>query len=400
MKPLSEIVEQLKAHLSSGGTSSDVTEVIGLVDKLARDGRTSDLVQLWSELESSCTEKGPACAPWENVVDEIEEALALSAGEDRVEAVIDLLGRDRVRSVQRPRTGDLRARAFASRLSHGQPKEIFLSMLEKKSPFEDDATHPTRELFACWLQEIVLRGTSLERDAQAVRFHANLAESGHPLGTMPLRLLTPEFEAPSYMPMYGAEAIHSAVARLEGGPTSVRTIPPPAEQPAPKVSLRNEPSTVERMREAVRPWIEGSNGKAEVKIFDVEPALLRRSPGKWLVRALPLESLEGASSVEVSRVDSALVWGALFGAASNGGAYTPGLGGAYGRRAAWTSFSALVDAAPGTKIEAVGERGEACAFLAYDATSDWFNGVAWDIGLLAVRPDGASIALLAATDTD
>ncbi|AKU95408.1 hypothetical protein AKJ09_02072 [Labilithrix luteola] len=397
MKPLSEIVQQLKAHLRSDGPSSDVTEVIGLVDKLARDGRTSDLVQLWSELESSCDAKGPACAPWENVVDEIEEALALSNGEDRVEAVIELLGRDRVRTVQRPRSGELRARAFASRLSHGQSKEIFLSMLEKKSPLNDG---PTRELFACWLHEVVLRGTSLERDAQAVRFHANLAESGHPLGTMPLRLLTPEFEAPTYMPMYGAEAIQSAVARLEGGPTSMRTIPPPAEQPAPKVTLRNEPSTVERMREALRPWTEGSNGKAEVKIFDVEPPLVRRSPGKWLVRALPLESLEGASSVEVSRVDSALVWGALFGAASNGGAYTPGLGGAYGRRAAWTSFSALVDATPGTKIEAAGERAEACAFLTYDAASDWFNGVAWDIGLLAVRPDGASIALLAATDTD
>ena len=36
------------------------------------------------------------------------------------------------------------------------------------------------------------------------------------------------------------------------------------------------------------------------------------------------------------------IWGALFAASANGGAYSSGVGGAYGRRAAWISLAALL----------------------------------------------------------
>jgi hypothetical protein len=124
------------------------------------------------------------------------------------------------------------------------------------------------------------------------------------------------------------------------------------------------------------------------------------APGKWLLRALPLACLEGAAALRAERTGPEAVWGALFAAAANGGAYSSGLGAAYGRRAAWTSFAALVDAPADATPAQVDEHAGACTFLMFGAAGGWWNDVAWDIGALAVRDGGKSVAVLAATDTD
>ena len=79
----------------------------------------------------------------------------------------------------------------------------------------------------------------------------------------------------------------------------------------------------------------------------------------------------------------------LFGAAANGGAYDSGLGGAYGRAATWRSVRAL---AGGSHV--------GCAWWIFDAANDWFQRVAWDLGVACLRPGGHVMAVLAATDTD
>jgi hypothetical protein len=165
--------------------------------------------------------------------------------------------------------------------------------------------------------------------------------------------------------------------------------------------MRVEDGALERrLREAVVPWTEGSNGTAEAKVFRLEKVLGAAEPGKWLLRALPLECLKGADSLRAEVTGAEAVWGALFAAASNGGAYSTGLGGAYGRRAAWGSLAALVDAPADAPPAEIDRRASECSFLMFGAPGDWFNDVAWDIGVLAVRAGGATVAVLAATDTD
>ncbi|HEY8078439.1 MAG TPA: DUF6183 family protein, partial [Labilithrix sp.] len=73
--------------------------------------------------------------------------------------------------------------------------------------------------------------------------------------------------------------------------------------------------------------------------------------------------------------------------------------GAYGRRAAWTTLAGLAGAPAGAPVEKIDELAEGCTFLSYDGT-DWFDGVAWDVGLVALRADGATVAAVAATDSD
>jgi hypothetical protein len=65
--------------------------------------------------------------------------------------------------------------------------------------------------------------------------------------------------------------------------------------------------------------------------------------------------MTAVSGLRAERAAADAVWGALFAAAANGGAYSAGLGGAYGRLAAWTSLGGLVgapvDSSPATTEE-------------------------------------------------
>ena len=391
-------IEAIVASLRTLEGTEDMNQAYAVVDRWNRESRTGDLLELAAAIEAGCAAEGAARAPYEAVADHVEEVLALTAGEGHIDALFTLLAKERVKSVQRPRSVELRVRSFASRLGHGQTKAALLAALSR---YGDKAEHT--EVLACWVHETVLRGAAndrLDREEIAIRFHARLAEKKHPLGLLPLSLLEAEREAPTYMPMYGANAISKAVQRLESGPSSTRTMPPPGEQKAPTATLVVDASLEKRLLEAVGPWTSGSNGSAEAKVFTLAPSIGTSAPGKWLLRALPLACLEGAAVLRAERTGPEAVWGALFAAAANGGAYSSGLGGAYGRRAAWTSLSALVDAPVEATPPEVDERAGACTFLMFGAAGGWWNDVAWDIGALAVRDGGASVAVLAATDTD
>jgi hypothetical protein len=387
------IVQSLKSP-----PDGDVNHAYATVDRWNREGRTADLLALSAAIEAGCEAEGAARIPFEAVADHVEEVLALTAGSDHIDALFTLLGRVRVKSVQRARPLELRVRSFASRLGHGQTKDALLAAIGRAG---EKAEHT--EILACWMHETVLRGTSLDREEVALRFQARLAAESHALGHLPLSLLPAESEAPTYMPMYGANAISNAVQRLESGASSTRTMPPPGDQPAPTAAAVADVAVDQRLLEAVIPWTSGSNGNAEAKVFTLTPAIGKVAPGKWLLRALPLACLEPgtpAAPLRTERTGPEAVWGALFAAAANGGAYSSGLGGAYGRRAAWISLAALVAAAPDAAPAAVDALASTCTFLMFGAAGGWWHDVAWDIGALAVRPDGASVAVLAATDTD
>ncbi|GEM29278.1 hypothetical protein NN3_02850 [Nocardia neocaledoniensis NBRC 108232] len=93
------------------------------------------------------------------------------------------------------------------------------------------------------------------------------------------------------------------------------------------------------------------------------------------------------------------VWAVLFAAAANGGAYNGGEHGAYGRLAAWRTLGALCDASEFDSIERIERRAGDCAWFSFSADTDWFERVAWDLGIVTLTPEPA-LVVLAATDTD
>lgn len=376
----------------------DVAQACEIVEGWAKSGRFQDLLELGTALEQRCPVEAAQVgkrAAYEAALDHLEDQVALCSGAEAIDTALALSLRERTLSVIVPRTRATRIGAFASRLGYGQSAESFLSALERAG---ESSLH--EEILACWMYEVILRGTSLAEETRAERFREALAARGHPLAKMPLALRPSELEAPSYMPLYGDKGLGRAIDTLASGSISVRSIPPPSSGGAVRVTLLEDESVTRRMSTAVSPWAEGKSGRVEAKVFAIVPSVEARSVGSWLLRALPLDATSGGARLECSRTGVEGVFGPLFSAASNGGAYSSGLGGAYGRLAAWTSLGGLVGASADAELGVVEATANGCAFLTFRAPGPWFFDVAWDLGVLALRPDRSTVAVLAATDTD
>lgn len=384
--------------LIEGLSSADgVTRACRRAEEWAASGSIGEILTLATALE----ERAPKTelAVIESLADHIEDQVALAPGAAAIDAVLALSLGDRTRTVRVPRPRDVRLRAFASRLGFAHGPEALSEALARHAQRPEHA-----EILACWVHEAVLRGLEVSEDPRVVAFGAELARRGHPLASLPLKRLPIEAEAPSYLPLYGAEGLGEAIDTLARGVASAKTLPPPAEGVAVDVKRREDHAIEARLATAVRPWSDAPNGKLEAKVFELSPALDLAAFGAWLLRVLPLDAtLDEAGRLARFGVESSLpsaVFGALFSAASNGGAYSGGLGGAYGRLAAWTSLGALVGAPVGSDVADVARLASEAAMLLFRGPQAWFHDVAWDLGVLCVRPDGASAAVLAATDKD
>jgi hypothetical protein len=363
--------------------SEDLTEICSTVAGWARDRRLDDLVRLAGELLGAAGGERE-----QTIVHEIEEQIALVPGQESVDAILSLLG------LHAPSDRELRTRLVASRLGAAQAKETLLANLERR--FEEEVA---TELLVCWLHEAVLRGAAFGAEPRAARARTALEARGHALAGLPLALLDIEREAPSYLPMYGETALTRAVERLERGSVSARTMPPPTEHEATRATLIVDPDLEARMRVALEPWLASAKGKVEAKLFRVEPAIPSTALAKWLLRVMDLECAPVGGRLFANRTAGDAVFGMLFAAAANGGSSSPGLGGAYGRMAAFTSMGALVGAGPDALPAEVDQRARSSTYLSFFASEGgFFHDVAWDVGALVLRPDGDTVAVLAGTD--
>jgi hypothetical protein len=272
---------------------------------------------------------------------------------------------ERAAAVARVAAGlpDTYVRRVAELLAQAQPERVLVSLLAGDLP---------TELGACLLHEMILRRKSVTPVADA--WAARLA--GHPLADLPLHALPGETRI--------------SVARFEIGSWSAEHGPRP-------VDLVTVPGTVpDVIRETASPdvtaavttWLTQSNGRAEAAVFALASPLASDEVGVRTLTALGLDCLAGGG-LALRRAGLTDAVDLLFGAAAHGGAYDHGFGGAYGRAASWRSLNAL---AGGSHV--------GCAWWIFDAANDWFRRVAWDLGVVCLRPGGHVMAVLAATDTD
>jgi len=147
-------------------------------------------------------------------------------------------------------------------------------------------------------------------------------------------------------------------------------------------------TTPEDMTAAVTTWLTKSNGRAEAAVFTLGSPLAAADVGIRTVESLGLDCVAG-DGIALRTATLADVAAMLFNAASVGGTYDRGLGRADGRVAARRSVKALAGGAV-----------DGCAWWTFDAANDWFERIAWDLGVLCLRPGGRGIAVLAATDED
>ena len=90
----------------------------------------------------------------------------------------------------------------------------------------------------------------------------------------------------------------------------------------------------------------------------------------------------------------------LFSAACTGGAYDNAHSAAYGRLLTWLSLAGLVGLPADTPIPEIAASAESCCWYLFDSPNDWYDQVAWDVGIACASPARKELAVLAATDTD
>ncbi|TDC47914.1 hypothetical protein E1281_25550 [Actinomadura sp. KC345] len=247
------------------------------------------------------------------------------------------------------------------------------------------------ELAACLLHETVLR-----HDApSAAGFAARLRAAGHPLGDLPLRRAPSERD--HGMPWY------------PGLPKPHWTPPSPGKTPVP--GPRDPAVTATELDwpgarlalSAHRAWVAADSECTEARLFLLDRPITPAGFGASVLRALPADSADGDLDGPY-RVKARAVLRKLFSGASGGSAYGPGMKGANARLASWEALAALAGAEDygitGTDTAAVEELAAGCTWLFY--TSDWHLQVIppLDVGIAVLRPDGRTIAVLAATDAD
>lgn len=248
------------------------------------------------------------------------------------------------------------------------------------------------------VQESVARGADYDKDEQICAFWQKLKKESNQLAWLPLRRM--DIEDSVSFPIYsaGRSVKHlpstSAQGKLDKQPA--RTAPEKPFTAAP--ILFNEESAAR----CVRSWKERSNGKSEAKLFETPSEISATDLSTKQLLKLQLECIAGMTprEVEFTPVPADRIFEMLFGVASSGGAYSAGEGGAYGRLAAWQSLAALTGVGASGTVDDVYTAAKESSWWSLSSTSKWFYNIAWDIGIVCLRPDKRHIAVLAASDQD
>ncbi|MBA4190234.1 MAG: hypothetical protein C0467_19790 [Planctomycetaceae bacterium] len=235
---------------------------------------------------------------------------------------------------------------------------------------------------SCLLHELVIRGRPLT--SPSVKRHAaEMRERGHPLAWLPLKRLPVEAGIPDGTTLLGTTIRRRSV------------------EPAPLPVLLTRPDRNSPAFAAVRDLEVESNGALEAIEVQLDRALQVDRHGADWFQSLPdaaLGSVHGANLI-VQQIHAINALALLFAVAHTGGAYSRGEFGAYSRLHAWQSFGWLAGCVPTAEPETIAAQAWQCEWFTFRGTP-WFNYMIGDLGLICLRPDRLSVAILAATDVD
>ncbi|PYI57480.1 DUF6183 family protein [Paenibacillus flagellatus] len=402
-----ERFRQKLTELAESGYQESVTgELYGIAKRWSERGDGGLLLRSVEWAEAHVRPSDPR--HWNqvnHVLDRLDlYAVQLAAESDALAWVVRLLTERRGADSAFPRNAALYDLPyFMAVIADNRPSDELHRLLDRAAgnervPFEASA------LLLC---EMAVRGKADESHAAVRRIREKLQEAGHPLSRLPLRVTMLERDLP--LRLYGPDGSggHSTPFGpiRRAGKTDREAARGLAERtaimPAAFRSIHTA-EEAERMEAAVRNWRERSNGRSEAAVFEFADRFEPEHVTPGLLLRLGLASLHGAApeTVLLRPLPADRMFVFLYGAAANGGAYSSGGHNAYGRLDAWRSAMALAGVPDDADIPSAIERIEGCHWSYFEAPTPWFRQVAWDVGIVALRPDGRTLAVLAATDTD
>ena len=373
-------------------TLPELTDVSGVCEVAERRLAEADAAFV-AELGIALAERDRSVAGqvWQygHVFDHLLRLLATTPGQKNAEQALRLVAA--ARSAVRNRDP-----YAASLLASGQrPEDLAVVFAGGGVP-----GGASEELRACLVHEMVLRGVAVTEAPGIARWASSPHWRRHRLGWLPLSLSSIE-EAP-YLPRYSAGPI-SDYSRSFG----------PSEGPGLLLG-RALTARVPAARETTTPSMASAMAVA-VAAGPRNPTDISR-PGSSI---LPGPLMQRWSRTRWQRWALSACAGSPGGAGSRSlPARLPG----HGKRSSWRPRRAALTTgvisgltvvwrrggpSPGSPVPLKGRRPprwnaryKTCDWFSFDADTDWFDQVAWDIGLAAVRPGRQRLAVLAATDTD
>jgi uncharacterized protein (TIGR02996 family) len=250
---------------------------------------------------------------------------------------------------------------------------------------------------SCVVQEMVVRGNDPTTPTIGREHIAAMRERAHPLAWLPVQLSPLESGFGPCLVQFGPRRSYGVSSGPPPG-TPVRAV---TGGLAVSVVGTTTATPESHAPAAVRGWSTGSNGQWEAGEFRLDRAARADYLGRDWFRSLPLADVFEVPRPRfgVSRIPASSALTYLFLAAQSGGAYTRGDFGAYSRLHAWQSFGWLAGCDPAAGVEAIAAKAGLCDWFTFGGT-EWFNEIAWDLGMICLRPDGESVAALAASDVD
>jgi len=288
--------------------------------------------------------------------------------------------------------GDMSIPEMVGRLAASQPPDLLNGLARLLG--EDQL-----EFAAQLVQALVIEGMDISIHSDLGGLSSRIIQSKHPLNILPLSLFPFEQEIPYYTAQYGPS-----------GHQSLMPFNYPAEEkypiaPGNTTGFASEETTTPEIQQQLQvvfqEWCDKSNGKVEARQFRFQsPVDVSKLP--QLLASLDVACWQSGSEgpVSVGQVSPGRIINVLFASAANGGAYSKGLGNAYGRLAVWRSITGLVGASEPTSIVTLHDAMQECLWFEITQNSWWFNDVAWDVGILTLNKTRQLLTILAATDAD
>jgi len=323
-----------------------------------------------------------------SILDHLRRQLAMNPGRQNLALLLTQLVNEGLPTLQ--------LRESSARFADAQEPDAIVAALE-----DYETRGELAEFFYVLAHEAVLRGKLDHSIPIAIRLAARIRQEEHLLARLPLRLSDLEADAPAFLTHYSTYGSGNASTSTSGGWKEDRPDVLARPEPSPTFRETSNPERVEGTVGSIRTWLDGSNGKFEVRFFEFEEPIPNQMISTSLLLSLELGCLSEVSeeAIKLKRLTASQGFSHLFSAAATGGAYTSGDGGAYGRLAAWQSMLALTGCSS-VEIDLTSDHARRCSWFSFWAQGGWYYDVAWDLGLAVLSGDGKSVAVFAATDTD
>lgn len=401
----------------------DYNETCAFIIRMAQNGESKLLYDLMTKLETA--ENIPYDIHLDGLIyvggliSKIEYAVATMQHPSVIKQIFEFAYLPRQNSLSRELYVPNRLRYFASRLVLNHPSEIVINAIEE---FENEIKYES--FLYLLVQEFAIIKDLADTIPILTRLYHRMCKIRHPLAWLPAHstefesFLTDLFDAKAYSPSLDGNvnqySVYHSHIRFPWGPFYAKENPYDKKTYAEfrhSKQIYEATSVDDMMRTPVAAmnWAMESNGKWEAKTFFINPPVQGDEVNKYLIFSLELDCLRStrnlASDTQVDRlyweiISPEKVFALLFRVAANGGDLNEGYFGAYGRLYAWRSLAGLCNASDYADINQVIKVAKQSIWIFFSCPSSWFYGVVSEFGLVCIRPDRQSIAVLAATDTD